>query len=451
MIANRSIEICSDIVTFPQAKNTGNLQGLILNPNSSASSLGQWYDAPQPLTISGFDFFAWQDDPNSSQAVTVACNLYKAGANYLPEGSPLATVSVTVDTTFGNGNLQTYLKKTATFSSPVTVSFPYILMVESSSSISIAMVTNDWNTGSGNQENLAVVRISNSWYRGLSVTVNGTAFDSDVLVHPHVSYNLKTSFAKDRTCIASGDTVHFTNTSSPVFNSRFYNRFVFNNTPEQTWTWNFGDASPLLHEESPSHAYAPEQKYIVSMKSIQNAWSHNCTATILDSVDRHPVANFAWGGYNATKQFFNQSLGADWVYWDFGDGNFTTLYNPVYTFANAGTYDVALVVGNACDTDTLVQQVTVYPVGIREQSVPGLRVGPNPFHNALQIYYDGIPVGHWLLQITDLSGRDLCQWQGEAGQKLPARIVLDQLKPGLYVVIYREGAYCFRQKFIALE
>ena len=46
--------------------------------------------------------------------------------------------------------------------------------------------------------------------------------------------------------------------------------------------------------------------------------------------------------------------------WDFGDGlGNSTEQNPVYNYANPGTYTVTLVTNNACGTDTFVDTVTV--------------------------------------------------------------------------------------------
>ena len=45
-------------------------------------------------------------------------------------------------------------------------------------------------------------------------------------------------------------------------------------------------------------------------------------------------------------EFVNLSVGADSVFWDFGDGNSSTLFNPVYTFSNLGIHLVSLSVTN---------------------------------------------------------------------------------------------------------
>lgn len=69
--------------------------------------------------------------------------------------------------------------------------------------------------------------------------------------------------------------------------------------------------------------------------------------------------------------FDNTSTGGSSYFWDFGDGSFSTLANPTYSYSTAGTYEVTLVAtkdnyaadGTAlcCCTDTVTQLITVDP------------------------------------------------------------------------------------------
>ena len=124
-------------------------------------SLGQIYGAPQNITIHGFTFFAWAvANPPTDKKIRLICNLYKAGTDSLPSGSPLASDTVTIDSTFGGG-LLSVLQKHATFKSPVTVNFPYILTVESDSvNVSAGLVANSWTAKDGEGENLLCGSVS---------------------------------------------------------------------------------------------------------------------------------------------------------------------------------------------------------------------------------------------------------------------------------------------------
>ena len=48
-------------------------------------------------------------------------------------------------------------------------------------------------------------------------------------------------------------------------------------------------------------------------------------------------------------------------YWDFGDGNSSTLSNPNHVYTNSGTYIVNVIIYNGCGVDSLSQSVTVLP------------------------------------------------------------------------------------------
>lgn len=55
----------------------------------------------------------------------------------------------------------------------------------------------------------------------------------------------------------------------------------------------------------------------------------------------------------------NTSAGATTYYWKFGDGNTSTLQNPVYTYYYGGNYNICLIASNSCGSDTACQTVSV--------------------------------------------------------------------------------------------
>ncbi|MEI6817895.1 MAG: PKD domain-containing protein, partial [Bacteroidota bacterium] len=72
-------------------------------------------------------------------------------------------------------------------------------------------------------------------------------------------------------------------------------------------------------------------------------WSSVLTATF--NRDSIPVADFASNSpvcVNSEVSFTNTSSEADSYYWQFGDGNFSTDFNPTHTYSNSGNYTVTL-------------------------------------------------------------------------------------------------------------
>jgi gliding motility-associated-like protein len=79
---------------------------------------------------------------------------------------------------------------------------------------------------------------------------------------------------------------------------------------------------------------------------------NGCTTldSIKVSIAPYPVASFSpdqfTGGEPLTVTFANTSSGAVNYFWDFGDGNTSTLFNPANTYSNYGEYPVMLVAIN---------------------------------------------------------------------------------------------------------
>jgi PKD repeat protein len=73
-----------------------------------------------------------------------------------------------------------------------------------------------------------------------------------------------------------------------------------------------------------------------------------------------PVAGFSSNAIGFALSFTNTSTGAYTSYaWDFGDGNSSTDMNPSHTYAGPGTYQVCLIAGNQCGSDTICQTLNI--------------------------------------------------------------------------------------------
>ena len=85
-------------------------------------------------------------------------------------------------------------------------------------------------------------------------------------------------------------------------------------------------------------------------------------AVVIIGEELLPVSIFSVGDNNcdANIEFFNASFNADTYFWDFGDGNNSTLENPTHTYAANGTYTVTLTASANGNTDTQSTTVVVY-------------------------------------------------------------------------------------------
>lgn len=347
---SRSQQCGPDTVYYGYAKATS-LRGLRINTVNSADKAGQWFDAPQQMMLYGFTFFAWQASL-TSDTVTLNCKVILAGSDSLPTGPVVASTTVQVDSTYGNGSLS-LLEKTAVFASPVLINFPYVVVVETASPVNVALVTND--STDGGSEWLGMASIPGAgWLHSYAVEVSGIPLNSDFVFNPIVTYEVDANFTADVQCVMNGGDVQFTNTTvSPVLHSRFYNQYVFNNTTQLIYTWDYDDGSPLDLLEDTTHTFPAGADYNVRLNSNIAGWATVCQENYTMTINPSTVSGFSYIKNGLTVQFTNSSSGLDSCYWNFGDGSTSAELNPTHTYASENNYNVTLVSIGPCEGDTL--------------------------------------------------------------------------------------------------
>jgi len=145
----------------------------------------------------------------------------------------------------------------------------------------------------------------------------------------------------------------------PPLNVNFTNSTTSNIPGPITYSWNFGDGSPLNSATTPSHTYYTSSNVILVATDAQGC-SNNATKAI--TVHQPPIINFSAVSSQcdipATVNFTSNITGtAPFFYqWFFGDGGSANTANPSHIYTTAGIYNVTLIVtdGNGCK-DTLVK------------------------------------------------------------------------------------------------
>lgn len=349
-IETKSVTCGSDTVRYPLAKASG-LTALSINNSTSAKGVSQYYNAPQAITISGLEFYAYKIDLTGGASLDVTASVYLAGADSMPTGSPLATTTVPVDTTFLNGTLSD-LHKTASFT-PFTVAAPYVVVLENNSAYGVGMIFNDYNTADGAQEWLCSVDLFGTWTRSYNVNVGGSIFDADLLCHPVASYVLGASYIPTNECLTSGQTAVFINSSSPILWDRMYNQAAYLNLPETSFSWQYGDGSPLVNVVDGLHTYSgsPNVEYLVTLTDSLFGWTSTCVHDTIGIVGDSISVDFSNIQNGAVVDFTQLSYATSGIssyFWDFGDGNTSMQANPSYTYGADGTYTVCLTVVSNC-------------------------------------------------------------------------------------------------------
>lgn len=125
-----------------------------------------------------------------------------------------------------------------------------------------------------------------------------------------------------------------------------------------SWLWDFGDGN-ISTQQNPVHTYASTGTYTVCLTST-NACGSDSTCRSIQVTCITPVT--AWtNSANELVASFNDISAASptsW-FWDFGDGNTSTMQNPMHTYNSPGTYQVCLTTTNVCGSDSSCSSVTV--------------------------------------------------------------------------------------------
>jgi concanavalin A-like lectin/glucanase superfamily protein/lamin tail-like protein/PA domain-containing protein/type IX secretion system substrate protein len=288
---NKGVATCvNDTIEYTLAKATS-LQSLNINNATSAQAISQYFNASQSITVHGATFYAYKLNSTGGISLNATVELYLAGADSLPIGAALASGVVSVDTTYGGGSLPV-LEKNITFSSPVTVNQSYVIVIGNSSANGMGMIFNDWTVADGSQEWLANVNIGGSWLRPYGVNVGGAIFDADVLIYPHVSYDLTADFTTNRTVFNSNpDTITFTDNSSLVLKDRMYNQAAYLGITNFSYTYDFGDGSSAVNAIDTNHIFTANQNYSVTLSDTIYGWRTNCVAQETKLISTPPIAN----------------------------------------------------------------------------------------------------------------------------------------------------------------
>lgn len=152
----------------------------------------------------------------------------------------------------------------------------------------------------------------------------------------------------------------FPDTMNPM-QLNFFSESYMDTIVARFWDFGDGNASSLA---SPSHIYSKPGKYIITL-STKNTLG--CTKSATQTVSVGNVAceaSFFTTVDDATKtiSLSNYSYGSiAKFFWNFGDGNASTVFNPTHKYNAAGSYDISLTVIDSIGTciHTLTEKVTV--------------------------------------------------------------------------------------------
>ena len=134
--------------------------------------------------------------------------------------------------------------------------------------------------------------------------------------------------------------------------------------PIISYQWDFGDGT-TSSLANPTHTYVTLGTYKVTL--IVTSLSGCIDTLIIPSavkVGTKPVANFSANITSACAhqpvQFSDLSVPADEWLWNFGDGTFSSIQNPIHNFNDTGYFSVTLIAYNSGCPDSVVKPNYIY-------------------------------------------------------------------------------------------
>ncbi|MGF1587443.1 MAG: PKD domain-containing protein [Bacteroidales bacterium] len=211
------------------------------------------------------------------------------------------------------------------------------------------------------------------------------------------------------------------------------------------YNWNFGDGGSSS-ESNPVNFYERPGLYNVTLevKSFDGS-TKNASNTI--EVYVKPSAAFEVSfekgtGLGRTVCFYNYSQNADRYLWDFGDGNFSSDFNPTHTYFDPGNFNIVLtaISENDCEDVLKIEKIfsdeqyfIKFPNAFRPhtgESSDGSYIPGEPVTFVFYPQYKG--VSEYQLSIYNKSGMLLFEtndiskgWNGYYNNRLVA--------PGVYI------------------
>ncbi len=187
------------------------------------------------------------------------------------------------------------------------------------------------------------------------LTVQSAGGCSDTASLP-LSIHIPASSFTHTTATCLNQTLHFTNTSSPL--------------PVSS-TWYFGDGTTST-DLNPDKVYTNTGNYTVKLVNVFSAGcSDSVTATI--NIATAPTASFTADDTSKcaaplTVKFTNNTTGnASGYLWDFGDGDTSSATNPTHIYIKQGNFTVTLTATNANGCEDIfekIKYINIEPVKI---------------------------------------------------------------------------------------
>ena len=133
-------------------------------------------------------------------------------------------------------------------------------------------------------------------------------------------------------------------------------------------------------------------------------------------------------------QFYNNNAYVDAWSWDFGDTGTDNVKDPVHTYSDIGTYNVAVTITHGTCTQSFNKDIVIVnSQSIEElQKETGFKIYPNPTKGNLQLVINNEQLLNKNIEILDVNGKTIKQFA--IANKVKQSLDISILSKGIYFV-----------------
>jgi hypothetical protein len=282
--------------------------------------------------------------------------------------------------------------------------------------------------------------------------IDFTSFVSDWVLHPETNYGFSHRMVTEITycCLVYSSSDHpdparrpklvvtYRDCDRPVAGFTFLvqiPKVTFSDTSGSgtSWFWDFGDGY-FSNLRNPQHLYATQGVYEVCLTVTDSCGSDTLCKNV--PVCEMPQPHFYYQPIEQLVSFRDSSISPQSWFWDFGDGFYSDLRNPVHYFNEPGTYYVCEQVTNACNTETFCDSVTIVANAIEDHSkTPVVIIYPNPASATAFVRLNVPNVSTIAFELFNLQTNSIRQWKMKctpAQNSVPLN--LDGIPQGVYLL-----------------
>jgi len=202
----------------------------------------------------------------------------------------------------------------------------------------------------------------------------------------------KSELYKQQIAIAAAPIVSFSMPGAclPSADARFTNLSTIKDgtAASLTYLWNFGDGGSSTVKDA-QHTYTTEGPFNVNLKVTSSNGCSKDSTIVFSNIYPQPTAGYSFVPvkicvtdslrFTDTSSAKNNSVAQWW--WNFGDGQTTSVKNPVHRYMNGGSYTIALAVKSAfgCTSDTTRKTIFVNNAPTAAFTISGSTCQNQPF------------------------------------------------------------------------